>query len=57
LEGRDYVVPDDLQFLLSHVLAHRLLITAEAHVAGRSAQDLLARILTSTPIPGSNGQR
>ncbi|MGH8960305.1 MAG: AAA family ATPase [Jatrophihabitantaceae bacterium] len=57
MEGRDYVVPDDLQFLLSHVLAHRLLITAEAHVAGRSAQDLLARIVASTPIPGSNGQR
>jgi MoxR-like ATPase len=57
LEGRDYVVPDDLQFLFPHVVAHRLLITAEAHVAGRSAQDLLARILTTTPIPGSNGQR
>ncbi|MEO8888643.1 MAG: MoxR family ATPase [Jatrophihabitantaceae bacterium] len=57
LEGRDYVVPDDLQFLLSYVFAHRLLITAEAHVAGRSAADLLARIVTATPIPGSNGQR
>jgi MoxR-like ATPase len=56
LEGRDYVVPDDLQFLLAHVLAHRLIITAEAHVAGRTAHELLARILTSTPIPGSNGQ-
>jgi MoxR-like ATPase len=58
LEGRDYVVPDDLQFLLVPVFAHRLLITAEAHVAGRSAADLLGRIISSTPIPGSNaGQR
>ena len=58
LDGRDYVVPDDLQFLLVPVFAHRLLITAEAHVAGRSAADLLGRIISSTPIPGSNaGQR
>ncbi|MGH3026172.1 MAG: AAA family ATPase, partial [Gaiellaceae bacterium] len=57
LEGRDYVVPDDLQFLLAPVFAHRLLITAEAHVAGRNAHDLLARIVSSTPIPGNNGQR
>src|SRR6201999_4061139 len=43
LDGREYVLPDDLQHLLVPVFAHRLLITADAHVAGRSAEDLLAR--------------
>ncbi|TAM92270.1 MAG: AAA family ATPase, partial [Jatrophihabitans sp.] len=41
LDGRDYVVPDDLQFLLEPVLAHRLLLTADAHIAGRSAREVL----------------
>jgi MoxR-like ATPase len=57
LEGRDYVIPDDLQLLLVPVLAHRLLITAEAHVAGHTAADLLGKIAASTPIPHASGAR
>ena len=51
LDGRDYVVPDDLQFLLTPVFAHRLLLTADAHIAGRGADDLLRRAVAATPIP------
>ncbi|MDP9116840.1 MAG: MoxR family ATPase [Actinomycetota bacterium] len=51
LEGRSYVIPDDLQYLLVRVLAHRLLLTSDAHVAGRTAEDLLGRIANSVPIP------
>jgi MoxR-like ATPase len=51
LEGRGYVVPDDVQRLLQPVVAHRLLLTAEAHVAGRSAAQVLDRIVATTPIP------
>ena len=57
LEGRDYVLPDDLQFLLVPVVAHRLLITAEAHVAGRTPEDVLGRIVATTPIPTAPGTR
>ncbi len=53
LEGREYVIPDDLQALLGPVFAHRLLMTADAHVSGRSAEDVLARIAAGTPIPGA----
>ena len=53
LAGRDYVIPDDLQHLLVPVLAHRLLLTPEAHVAGRSARDVLGRIAQATAIPGA----
>ncbi|WP_375498609.1 AAA family ATPase [uncultured Jatrophihabitans sp.] len=53
LAGREYVIPDDLQHLLVPVLAHRLLLTPEAHVAGRGAVDVLARIGQATPIPGA----
>jgi MoxR-like ATPase len=51
LDGRAYVIPDDVQFLLVRVLAHRLLLTSDAHVAGRTAEDVLGRIATTVPIP------
>jgi MoxR-like ATPase len=53
LDGREYVIPDDLQYLLAPVLGHRLLLTAEAHVGGRTTADVIARIVRSTPIPAS----
>jgi MoxR-like ATPase len=51
LEGREYVIPDDLQYLLVRVVAHRLLMTSDAHIEGRTAEDLLSRIAQSVPIP------
>jgi MoxR-like ATPase len=51
VEGRDYVLPDDLQFLLPKVFAHRLLLTSDAHVAGRTAEQVLQRVIESVPIP------
>jgi MoxR-like ATPase len=56
LSGREYVIPDDLQYLLVPTLGHRLLLTAEAHVGGRRAADILHRIAQVTPIP-SPGSR
>jgi MoxR-like ATPase len=55
LSGRDYVIPDDLQYLLNPVLGHRLLLTAEAHVGGRTPTDVLSRIAQNTPIPAAAG--
>jgi MoxR-like ATPase len=57
LTGRDYVIPDDLQYLLSPVLGHRLLLTAEAHVGGRSVNDVITRIVRSVPIPAAAADR
>jgi MoxR-like ATPase len=56
LAGRDYVLPDDVQDLAVPVLAHRLLPTAEAQVARRAPEavvaDLVERIsLPETPAP------
>ncbi|MPZ93655.1 MAG: AAA domain-containing protein [Propionibacteriales bacterium] len=51
LDNRDYVVPDDVQALAGSVLAHRLLPNAEAHLAGRSAERIVADIVRSVPTP------
>jgi MoxR-like ATPase len=53
LAGREYVIPDDLQYLLTPVLTHRLLLTAEAHVAGRTTTDVISRIVRGTAVPAA----
>jgi MoxR-like ATPase len=52
IEGRDYVIPDDMQLLLTRVFAHRILLTPDAHVAGRTAEHVLGRVVDAVPIPG-----
>ncbi len=58
LDDRDYVLPDDLQSLASAVLAHRLLPTAEAQIARRGTEEIVAGIVASVPLPDdSRGRR
>jgi MoxR-like ATPase len=51
LDGRDFVLPDDIQALAQSVLAHRLLTTAEAQIARRSAAAVVADIVRRIPLP------
>jgi MoxR-like ATPase len=51
LDGRDYVIPDDVQALAGPVLAHRLLPTAEAIVERHLPEQVIARIVTQLPLP------
>ncbi|HLZ37573.1 MAG TPA: MoxR family ATPase [Mycobacteriales bacterium] len=51
LDGRDYVLPDDVQALAAPVLAHRLLPTAEARVARLSPSDVVAGLVARVPVP------
>jgi MoxR-like ATPase len=52
LDGRDFVIPDDLQALAIPVLAHRLLPTAEAMVGRQLPEKVLAKIVERLPLPG-----
>ncbi|TQO19027.1 MoxR-like ATPase [Rhodoglobus vestalii] len=49
--GRHYVVPDDVKALAEPVLAHRLVIDAEAEFDGVSASSVIAQTLIETPPP------
>jgi MoxR-like ATPase len=51
LDGRDYVIPDDIQALAVPVLAHRLLPTAEALVERKLPQQVVARLVADLPLP------
>jgi MoxR-like ATPase len=51
LDGRDYVIPDDVQHLARPVLAHRLLPTAEAIVERHLPEQVVDRIVAQLPLP------
>jgi MoxR-like ATPase len=51
LEGRDYVLPDDVQTLAVPVLAHRIIPTAEAQLTRRTTDAVVADIVHRLPLP------
>ncbi|MGH2586063.1 MAG: AAA family ATPase [Dehalococcoidia bacterium] len=55
LEGRDYVLPDDLQSLAVPVLAHRLMLTAEAQLARRTTDAVISDLVHRLAVPHIRG--
>jgi MoxR-like ATPase len=53
IEGRDYVLPDDIQRLARPVLAHRLLPGVEAAMSGRTTTAILEGLVAAVPVPQS----
>jgi len=51
LEGRDYVIPEDVVNLLPWVLKHRLILQPKALIAGKTPEHIISDLLRSTPIP------
>ncbi|MDP3968654.1 MAG: MoxR family ATPase [Nocardioides sp.] len=51
LEGRSYVLPDDVASLSRHVLTHRLMPTVEASMRGRTPDVVLEDIVARTKVP------
>lgn len=51
LEGRDYVLPDDIKYLLPYVAFHRVVLTAEAEAAEVSVESVLRAAVEEVPVP------
>jgi MoxR-like ATPase len=51
MEGREFVIPDDVKFIVKEALVHRLLIKPDIWTVGISAADVVERILKSVPVP------
>jgi MoxR-like ATPase len=50
-EQRDYAIPDDVKALAVPVLAHRLIVSADAVMSGRDAEAVLSQALGEVPVP------
>jgi MoxR-like ATPase len=53
--GRTFVLPEDIKALAVPVLAHRLIITPEAELTGRTTADVVAELLSNVPVPQAAG--
>ena len=51
IRGRDFVIPDDVQFVAPHVLNHRLIMTPEAEMEGMSIEELIKEIIHEIEVP------
>jgi len=50
INGRDYVIPDDIKTLIPFVLPHRLILRPEAELRGRTALSVISELLENTPL-------
>ncbi len=51
MEGRDYVVPDDVKLAAKYVLPHRIILKPEAEVEGVTPEKVVEEVLKSVPVP------
>jgi MoxR-like ATPase len=57
LDGRDYVIPDDVKALARAALGHRIIVSPAARIKGISSGDVLEELLAQTPVPGARVTR
>jgi MoxR-like ATPase len=55
LRGRDYVVPDDIKWIVEPVFTHRIVLTADAGVRGTERAEIVAAVLDSVEVPAMGG--
>jgi MoxR-like ATPase len=51
IRGRGFVLPDDVKYLAPFVLTHRLVISPQTRLRGRTPEMVLAEIIDSVPVP------
>ncbi|SNT59768.1 MoxR-like ATPase [Asanoa hainanensis] len=55
INGRGYVLPEDLKALLGPVFAHRILLTPDAQLRGTTPDEVLADAMRTVPVPLPGG--
>lgn len=53
LQGRDYVLPDDVKALAEPVLAHRLVVRLSDTSSDKSGRTVIANLIDTIPVPGT----
>jgi len=51
LEGRDYVVPDDVKFIAREVFMHRILLKPDLWATGRTLKEVVESVIRNVPVP------
>jgi MoxR-like ATPase len=56
LNGRDYVLPDDVKYLAESTLAHRLIVSPSARIKNVTARQVIDDALRHTTVPGAKAR-
>ncbi len=51
IEGRSFVIPDDVKIMAPHVLIHRLIVNPQTRLRGRTAEDVIREVVDTVPVP------
>ena len=51
IRGRDYVIPDDVKALAPYVLTHRILISPQTRLRGRTPEEVVMEVINEVPVP------
>ncbi|MBR5113393.1 MAG: MoxR family ATPase, partial [Clostridia bacterium] len=51
ISGRDYLIPEDLLFVMPMVSCHRVTLSPKAKAAGRTEEEIIAEIMKSVEMP------
>lgn len=51
MDGRDFITPEDVQFVARPVMRHRILLTPEKEMEGTTPDDVIRQIIESTEVP------
>ncbi len=51
MAGRDFVIPEDVQYVTPHILNHRIILTPDAEIEGVTTKDLIQEIIKGKDVP------
>ena len=51
INGRDYVLPDDVKQMAPYVLTHRLVVNPQTRLRGRQPEDVIREVVETVPVP------
>jgi MoxR-like ATPase len=54
MQGRDFVLPDDIKILVKPALSHRVILGPAARISDLSSDQILDEIITRVPVPGGD---
>ena len=51
INGRDFVIPDDVKEIAPYVLTHRLVVNPQTRLRGREPEDIVRDVINTVPVP------
>ncbi|MFP4017016.1 MAG: AAA family ATPase [Halanaerobiales bacterium] len=51
IKGRDYVLPDDIKYLFSYVVSHRIILAYDSEYSGVKREEIIENILKEVDVP------